>query len=188
MASKDIPEPWLSFLKEIDESLDTEISFHCFGGFAIKMHFGLPRETSDVDIVSAAVSAQYDELQTLAGKDSALHKKHTVYLDLVGTTAVLPDSYDDRLIEFETKFLDRIRLFLMEPHDIILAKLGRDAPKDVQDVMYLARIAELDTDLLRSRYRSELYPYVIGPPERSDRTLDNWIRMIEEIQAATAKT
>lgn len=96
-----------------------------------------------------------------------------------------PISYDERLTLLETRAFDNIRLFLMDPHDIVLAKLGRDAPKDVQDVMYLAKVAELDTELLRSRYRSELYPYVIGPPERSDHTLDYWIRMIKELQGPT---
>ena len=188
MANKDIPEPWLSFLKEIDQSLESEIPFHCFGGFAITMLFGLPRETADMDVVGAVVRDQHDELQRIAGKGSSLHQKHKVNLDLVGTIAVLPDSYEDRLIPIETGFLNRIRLYSMEPHDIILAKLGRDAPKDNHDVRYLAKVAELDTELLRSRYRSELYPYVIGPPERSDRTLEHWIQMIEEIQAATSTT
>jgi hypothetical protein len=188
MANREIPEPWLAFLKEVDQSLDSEISFHCFGGFAITVLFGLPRETADMDVVGAVVRDRHDELQLIAGKGSRLHQKHKVYLDLVGTIAVLPDSYDERLIPIETGFLNRIRLHAMEPHDIILAKLGRDAPKDNHDVRYLAKVAELDTDLLRSRYRSELHPYVIGLPERSDRTLDHWIRMIEEIQAATAKT
>lgn len=185
MPTRDIPEPWMSFLNEIDKSLTGSVSFHCFGGFAITMLYSLPRETSDVDIVAAVVRDKHEELQAVAGKGSRLHGKHGIYLDLVGTIAVLPDGYDDRLIAIETSSFDNLRLFVMEPHDIILAKLGRDAPKDVQDVMYLAKVAEIDTDLLRSRYRTELYPYVIGPPERSDRTLDYWIRMIEEVQRGT---
>lgn len=185
MPTKEIPEPWFSFLQEIDESLTSEVSFHCFGGFAIAMLYGLPRETSDVDVVAAVLRDSYEGLQTIAGKGSKLHQKYMIYLDLVGTIAVLPDNYDDRLIQVETSTFHSIRLLVMEPHDIILAKLGRDAPKDIQDVMYLAKVAEIDTDVLRSRYRSELYPYVIGPPGRSDQTLDYWIRVIEEVQDRT---
>lgn len=184
MPTKEIPEPWLSFLKEIDESLDTEISFHCFGGFAITMLFGLPRETSDVDVVGAIVRDRQNELQAIAGKGSSLHNRHKVYLDLVGTIAVIPDGYEDRLIELKTTSLNHIRLYAMEPHDIILAKLGRDAPKDVQDAMHLAKVAELDTELLRLRFLSELRPYVIGPPEREDGKLNYWIRMIDEIRSS----
>lgn len=89
--NKEIHEPWLSFLKDIDQALTGEASFHCFGGFAIMMLYGLPRKTSDVDIVAAVVGDRYEELQTIAGKGSGLHYKHKIYLDLVGTIAVLPD-------------------------------------------------------------------------------------------------
>jgi hypothetical protein len=123
MVTREIFEPWNSFLKEIDESIDTEVPFHCFGAFAIKMLFGLPRETSDIDIVSAVSIERFGELDAKAGKGSLLHEKYKVYLDLVGTIAVLPDSYEDRLIPIESASLNRIRLYAMEPHDIVLAKI-----------------------------------------------------------------
>jgi hypothetical protein len=85
MSNKTIPEPWLSFLREIDSSLESKVSFHCLGAFAITLLYGLPRETSDVDVISAVVGDHYGELMTLAGKNSELHKRHKVYLDLVGS-------------------------------------------------------------------------------------------------------
>lgn len=72
MTNKPIPEPWLSFLKEIDDSLESEISFHCFGGFAIDLLYDLPRETADLDIMATVVRDRYNELFTLAGRGSAL--------------------------------------------------------------------------------------------------------------------
>ena len=179
----EIPEPWVSFLSEIDASLNSEVSFHCFGGFAITMLFGLPRETSDVDIMATKVRVNYDHLFKLAGKGSPLHTKHKVYLDLVGSIAVVPDDYEDRLIPIDSSGFENIKLSLMEPHDIVLAKLGRDHPKDVQDVEYLASVANLDTELIRSRYHAELQHNVIGPPRRADGTLNYWIELIKEIQS-----
>jgi|ERR1035437_8237102 hypothetical protein len=180
MPGKQIPEPWKSFLKEIDDSIGSEVSFHCFGGFAIKLLFGLPRETSDVDVMAAVIRDQYAELLDLAGKDSALHNKHKVHLDLVGAIAVVPDDYQKRLIPITSTGFKKIRLYVMEPHDIVLAKLGRDHPKDIQDVEYLAQVAKLDTDLLRERYRTELSHNVIGPPKRMVGRLEYWIGVIEE--------
>ena len=182
MSNKEIPEPGLSFLNEIDDSLESEISFHCFGGFAIALQYDLPRETADVDIMATVVRDRYNELFELAGKGSALHKKYKVYLDMVGAIAVIPDDYEDRLIPITEATFRHIRLFVMEPHDIVLAKLGRDAPKDIQDVMYLAKVANLNTQLLRERYEFELRDNVIGPPERAEGTLKYWISTIEEIQ------
>ena len=175
-----IPEPWLSFLLDIDLSLESEVSFHCFGGFAITLLYGLPRETSDMDVMSAVVGSHYDELMTLAGNGSALHKKHRVYLDLVGSIATVPDDYEDRLVPRWATALTKVKLYVMEPYDIILSKLNRAAPKDIQDVEHLAKVAEIDTQILRERYQKELRHNVTGPPERVDQTLQLWIEIIDE--------
>lgn len=181
MTNKPIPEPWLSFLQEIDDSLESDVSFHCFGGFAIDLLYGLPRGTVDLDIMATVVRDRYEELFALAGKGSAMHKKYKLYLDLVGAIAVVPDDYEERLIAIATTF-KHIRLFVMEPHDIVLAKLGRNTSKDIQDVMYLAKVANLDTKLLRERYESELSHNVIGPQERAAGTLKYWINTVNEVQ------
>jgi hypothetical protein len=46
-----IPEPWLSFWKEIDESLSSPVEFHCLGGFVITLLYGLERSTADIDVI-----------------------------------------------------------------------------------------------------------------------------------------
>lgn len=181
MPDNTIHEPWLSLLKEINDSLQSEISFHCFGAFAITVQFGLPRETSDVDVMSGIVQDHYGKLTEKAGKDSPLHKKYGVYLDLVGAIASVPDDYEDRLIEIDTPF-KMIRFYVMEVHDIILAKISRNQPKDIQDVEYLAQIADIDVTLLEKRYYSELQYNIIGPPERAEGTLRTLIDMITEIR------
>jgi len=72
--NRPIPEPWRSFLTEIDGSLSKGVSFHCFGGFAIDHLFGLPRTTSDVDVMSGVVGSHHKMLLAIAGKNSQLHK------------------------------------------------------------------------------------------------------------------
>ncbi len=180
MSDKTIPEPWLSFLRGIDNSLDSAVSFHCLGAFAIKLLYGLPRETADVDIMSAVVGGHYNELLALAGKNSPLHQKHKVYLDLVGSIATVPDDYEDRLISMSPTTFENVKLYVMEPHDIILSKLNRDSPKDIQDVEHLAKVADIDPRIIRDRYQQELRHNVIGPTERVDQTLELWIEVIAE--------
>src|SRR4051794_4827502 len=98
MLTDRVPDPWLSFLADIDGRLDSNVTFHCFGGFAIELLFGLPRETSDVDVLAAVVRDQYTQLFSVAGRGSALNMQYGLYLDLVSTIAIIPDDYDKRLI------------------------------------------------------------------------------------------
>jgi len=44
------PEPWLSFLDEIDRHLSEPTFLHCCGGFAMTQCYGIDRATSDIDL------------------------------------------------------------------------------------------------------------------------------------------
>jgi len=50
MSIIEIPEPWKSFLKDVDEGLSQEASLHCTGGFVITQLWGMSRNTSDLDL------------------------------------------------------------------------------------------------------------------------------------------
>ena len=183
MPNNSIPQPWLAFLTRIDESLDSEVQFHCFGAFAIMCLFGLPRPTEDVDILSALVRENYQKLFELAGKGSELHEKYRVYLDLVGGVAVVPDDYAERLRDITPSKFVNIRLLVMEPHDLVLTKVSRNYPHDIADVEYIARSTKLDVEVLRARFVAEVSHNVIGPPERTQGNLDFLIGMIKEMQS-----
>lgn len=43
-----LPEPWKSFLSEIDAALNQEVALQCLGAFVAKVIYHLERETSDV--------------------------------------------------------------------------------------------------------------------------------------------
>ncbi len=51
MPLKIIPEPWNSFLSEVDDSLNEEVELHCLGGFVVTMLYGLARLTADIGVV-----------------------------------------------------------------------------------------------------------------------------------------
>lgn len=175
---REVPEPWRSFLKELDGHLAKDVCLHCLGGFVVTACYGLPRATADLDVLQIFPSEAQAFLLELAGRDSDLHKKHGVYLDVV-TIATYPDDYEQRLSEMFPGACQHMRLFALDPYDLALAKLERNLQRDRDDIVYLADTVPFDLSVLRSRYQKEMRPYV-GRPEREDATLKLWIEIIEE--------
>jgi hypothetical protein len=173
------PEPWHSFLAELDSAVSEEVDFQCLGGFVVTQLYGLQRPTADVDVLSIAPIEQLKPLIEKGGKNSELHQKHKIYLDYVGVVSV-PYDYDTRLIEMYPGTYRRLRLFALEAHDLALTKLSRNIARDREDVRYLARTIPLDLQLLQERYRTEFQPYAIGNRENLDDILRLWLEMIEE--------
>lgn len=178
MMTTNIAEPWRSFLAEIDAALDEETEFRCIGGFVVTLLYGLERATADVDVISIIPRDTDLRLVTLAGKGSALHRKYGIYLDKV-TVAKLPIDHDERLTEMFPGAFSRLHLFAVDPYDLALSKIERNLERDQDDVMYLAKTAPLDLEILKKRYLEELRPDLFRP-EREDLTLKLWIEMIEE--------
>ena len=179
MSPELIPEPWKSFLKELDATLSDEFRFHCMGGFVVTFLYGYSRTTSDIDVLGMVTTdKRFSALVKLGGKGSALHQNHGVYLDCVAITQV-PDSYDERLTEMFPGTLKYLRLFAFDPYDLALSKLERNQQRDRDDVKYLAQAVPLDLSVLQERYRKEMRPY-LGNPDREDKTLKLWIEAIEE--------
>ncbi len=172
------PEPWGSFLAELDARAGAETELHCLGGFAAAMLYGLPRPTADVDVITTVPGEAAARLLELAGRGSALHRRHGVYLDFV-TVATVPEDYDRRLVEIFPGAFERLRMFALDPYDLALAKLERNSQRDRDDVKFLARAVPLDLGVLRARYEKELRPY-LGNPRREDLTLRLWEEAIGE--------
>ena len=140
------------------------------------MLYGLPRPTVDVDYLSVAPLDETANLESLAGKGSALQIRHGVYVQHVGIVTV-PDSYEDRLIPIFPSTYRFLRLFGLDAYDLALSKLERNSARDREDVRFLARAAPLDPTILEGRYRSELRPY-LAATERPDLTIRLWIDML----------
>lgn len=178
MPPSDITEPWRAFLTRLDEACQSTVELHCLGGFVVTQCYGLPRATADVDVLLVRPRNLSQELLGLAGRGSALHRQHGVYLDLV-TIAAVPEDYDQRLSEMFAGSFQHLRLFALDAYDLALAKLERNIQRDRDDVKYPARTVPFDLALLRERYERELRPY-LGNPAREDLTLRLWVEAIEE--------
>jgi hypothetical protein len=156
---QNLPSPWAEFLKEVDVLLSGQVQLHCLGGFVVMACYGLNRPTSDVDYISVVPTSEQEYLEEIAGRESKLAKKYKVYVQRVGVTNH-PHDYDQRLSEMFPGRFRNLRMFALDPYDLILSKLERNSPKDAEDVEYLARNLHLDQGILRERYKNELRPYL----------------------------
>jgi len=173
-----MPEPWLSFLRELDAAVETEVRLDCMGGFVVTMVYGFSRPTADLDVLEIAPREASKPMLRLGMQGGPLHKKYKIYLDPVGVAHV-PDNYEDRLTEIFPKCFQHLHLCALDPYDLALSKLERNIQRDRDDVKYLARTVPLDLEVLKQRYQKELR-WQLGNPEREDLTLKLWIDAIEE--------
>lgn len=173
-----IPSPWAEFLDQIDGRLSAPVDLHCLGGFVVSVCHGLQRPTADLDVLPAASRRNLDELATLGGRGSALARQYRVNID-IAAVATVPESYERRLKSVFPDRFTKLRLFALDPYDLILAKLERNQEIDRDDVRFLATAVPLDVDALRELYVRELRP-LLGNPVREDLTLELWAEIIEE--------
>jgi hypothetical protein len=172
------PEPWHSFLRDLDDALQSPARLDCIGGFVVTQLFGLDRPTADVDVIELAPREASETLMEIALQGGLLHRKHRLYLDRVGVAAI-PENYEDRLTEMFPGAFRHLRLMALDPYDISLSKLERNSQKDRDDVRYLSRTVPLDLATLQQRYDTELR-WQLGRPEREDLTMKLWIEMLSE--------
>ena len=167
-------EPWKSFLEDLDAKLDGPVDLHCIGGFVVSQHYGLGRETADLDILSIIPKQAVQRISATAGRGSPLQKKHRVCIDYV-QVANYPDSYESRLIRVFPCWAN-LRLWALEPHDLALTKLERSSERDIRDVMYLAEAGYINQETLLARFETEMEPYITGrTPTWHRNTLNMWI-------------
>lgn len=166
--------PWGEFLAGVDALLSEPCELHCVGGFAVVVAYGQPRSTNDLDYYSLVPQSCTDELERIAGKGSSLAQQYKVHVHRAAV-ASLPESYEDRMNELFAGRFKNLHLLVLDPYDLVLSKMSRNASRDREDVEYIAKTQHLDTRILQARYEQELKPNLIGPVERHDNTLKFWI-------------
>jgi hypothetical protein len=150
-----LPSPWPEFLADVDRSLSEPVELHCVGGFVLTAVYGILRSTADLDYISAIPIQSSGKLEQVAGQDSDLAKKHKVYLQRVGVCDY-PDEYESRLNHLPLG-LKHLTLKTLEPYDLLLSKLTRNSPKDMEDVRALVQKLNLNFDILMERFQTEMW-------------------------------
>ncbi len=168
-----IREPWLSFLRDVDRDLEQGIEVHCLGGFVLSALWDLPRPTGDIDFIEVRPVRAGNDLLRLAGAGSALAAKHHVHFQRV-TIAEYPDGYETRLIDITPRGFRKLKLKALEAHDVVLAKLARNSPRDRADVEFLARKGVITRRHLQERFDAELRPNLLNS-SREVLTLELWL-------------
>ncbi len=92
---KGIPEPWRSFLHELDSTAQEEVRLDCMGGFVVTLVYGFSRATGDLDVLEIAPAAAGRSILKLGMQGGPLHKKYKIYLDRVGVAKVPEDTRID---------------------------------------------------------------------------------------------
>ncbi|HYL72160.1 MAG TPA: DUF6036 family nucleotidyltransferase, partial [Candidatus Dormibacteraeota bacterium] len=105
------------------------------------------------------------------------HRKYSLYVQHVGI-ATVPSGYAARVIRmFASARWKRLRLFALDPTDLALSKLERNAERDREDFHGLARAGYINREVLKQRYIDELRPYLLSRRPWHDRTLELWLEM-----------
>ncbi len=149
-----LPEPWASFLGELDQIATEPVDFHCIGGFVVTRRCGFSRETRDLDVLAITPNTQRETFLRKGAEGSELHKKYKVYLDFVNVLDAYPENYEERLTEMFPGQLNHIRLLAPGPEE------------------------------LERRYQKEMRPYLALPEKRFDWVMKLWMAMLHEELAA----
>lgn len=170
-------EPWGSFLRDLDDLLKGTIELRCLGGFVVTQHYGVGRTTSDIDVLTIIQQSPEDDIEALAGRRSPLNRRYGLHVQYVGVVTP-PCNYVSRLTRmFPAASWKRLSLFALDPIDLALSKLERNAERDREDFLLLARAGYLDRDVFERRYHDELRPYLLSKHEWHDKTLQLWLEM-----------
>ena len=145
----------VSFLRKLDNLIPDDQKFDLYlnEGAAILIAYDGTVATKDVDAIGRP-EGLLRLLHEHAGKDSRVHVDTGLYLDVVAAGLFLSEhGWQGRAHPFGEANLERLRVYVLELHDLILSKVKRFNAKDQQDVEWLCYREELDIEILRERYR-----------------------------------
>ena len=181
-ASKKVPEPWDSFLRELDEKAAEETRLDCMGGFVVTQLYGFSRETSDLDVLVIAPKSS----SSLCSHAKA--ESFTKSIGFIWTTWASQKCRRTMKAVLRKCFLRRTSVCACVPSILTIwhyPSWSGTSKRDRDDVKHLARSVPLDLNVLKVRYEKELR-WQLGNPEREDLTLKLWIEMIEEDRRESA--
>ena len=176
-AEPSLDKTWLSFLRELDSELSRAVDVYCIGGFVLYAQYQIPRVTGDIDYLKTAPADAANEIEALAGADSKLGKKYRIHVHAAGVTD-LPEDFESRLQPLNFG-LGKIRLYAVDPYDLVLSKLTRNSSKDRADVKWVARQLQLSYKVLMQRWEKEMAPWIANH-DRHRRSLQLWKEYFQE--------
>lgn len=136
----------IGFLKELDALVSDQYTLYLIGGGAITLAYDHKNRTSDLDAIKPA-----QELIEIGGMQSDLAYKYKVGISpLSEITFSAPNDWKTKckIIDLGLK---NISIFVSDVHDLILGKVARLEPRDIEDITSLHEKQMLDIDILVER-------------------------------------
>ncbi|MDO8519667.1 MAG: DUF6036 family nucleotidyltransferase [Deltaproteobacteria bacterium] len=140
----------IDLLRDLDGRLDFKKpeTIYLIGGGAITLAYDHENRTADLDFIDPP-----SILEKLGGKGSALAKKHGIYVSSVyEINFSVPADWKSFAFLSEPK-LKNLKVFVACLEDIVLGKLARMEPKDLEDLLGLHRKGFLDAKKILMRLR-----------------------------------
>lgn len=104
----------------------------------------------ETDKITPAIS---NKLKEIAGKNSVLHKKYRLYLDIVpAALPFLPMTPIFHEAEYLCNQLEHFRIETLDVIDVAVSKLKPMRPQDREDIRLLAQLGALPNDALVKRF------------------------------------
>lgn len=144
----------LAFLTAIDEALAAAASgatldvYH-IGRSALVWEYDYTATTADIDILQPKGRPDLVEVAIkLFGRDTDGSKAHGLYLDVVNEALPpMPGGYERRAKRVEGPW-KVLKVYHLDPHDLVASKLRRFAPKDRADIRQLCDWGHINPDRL----------------------------------------
>lgn len=129
------------------------------GCSSLLLQTGYTRGTKDSDILeTSAITPEISrELLRLAGKNTKIHGKYRMYIDIVAEALpflpAIPNYIE--MIELNSK-LKYFKLMALDPVDVIVSKMKTFRPQDVDDISAVIKMGIVDHNKLLDRFRKAM--------------------------------
>ncbi|GDX79295.1 hypothetical protein LBMAG42_11060 [Deltaproteobacteria bacterium] len=149
------------FFRDLDRSwplaAGTPVTLRLLGSTALILQTSFQRGTKDSDILETdQITADIESaLLALAGKETAIHRRHRMYLEFIGAAfpflpvyplwhAVVPSGLDHQ----------NFRLEVLDVVDVVIAKLARFHKTDRDDISAMAERDLIEPQRFAERFQS----------------------------------
>ena len=154
------PTPIEVFLLDIDArwpSAKSKITFKVLGSTALMLQTSYFRGTKDSDVlgVDPVIGTVAENLIALAGKNTPLHRKHQVYLDVVNSgVPFLPHPSKWNPVGSLNAKLQSFEVHALDITDVLVSKLKRFSADDRNDIRAIIDLDLVDHSHLVGRFFS----------------------------------
>jgi hypothetical protein len=156
------------FLRDLDRAwtpiASSKIPLRIIGSTALMLQASYERGTKDSDVLEtvdldAAIRAR---LTAVAGQGSKLHVRHKLYVDIVsGSLPFLAASPRWMVVPDLNANLANFHVQVLQIVDVVVSKLKRFHPYDLQDIDAMVESGLVDHGLLIDRFREAVDAYLL---------------------------